>query len=55
MMSLLLGWIEIWPETSHPYIDLNLTAFEGILAGVGQSFLPFSSDQCKGRRNKEPS
>jgi hypothetical protein len=32
-----------------------MTAFAGILAGVGQSFLPFSGVQCKGRRNMEPS
>src|SRR5260221_10419925 len=25
-----------------------------IIAVVGQSFLPFSDVQCKGRRNKEP-
>jgi hypothetical protein len=42
-------------DQSSAYIDLNLTAFGGILADVGQSFLPFSGDQCKGRRNKEPS
>jgi hypothetical protein len=27
----------------------------GILAAAGQSFLPLSRIQCKGRRNKEPS
>jgi hypothetical protein len=33
-------------------ISPRLTA---ILAVVGQSFLPFSGVQCKGRRNQEPS
>src|SRR5258705_11069003 len=27
---------------------------KSIIAVVGQSFLPFSDVQCKGRRNKEP-
>src|SRR5258707_9883059 len=26
-----------------------------MIAGAGQSFLPFSGVQCKGRRNQEPS
>jgi hypothetical protein len=28
--------------------------FHGILAVTGQSFLPFSGDPCKARRNREP-
>jgi len=50
MMFPLIECIEIL--TNRPQSHRVLT---GILAGAGQSFLPFSGVQCKGRRNQEPS
>src|SRR5258707_5656529 len=50
MMFPLTECIEIL--TNRPQSHRVLT---GIIAGAGQSFLPFSGVQCKGRRNQEPS
>src|SRR5882757_3114394 len=36
-----------------PILTSIPTPLTGILTGVGQSFLPFSGVQCKGRRNQE--
>jgi hypothetical protein len=51
-MSLpLIGKIDLLPHLRRR-IDLNLTPLTGMLTAVEQSFLPFSSVQCKRRRNQ---
>src|SRR5258708_39236834 len=50
MMFPLIECIEILTNRHQSHRVLT-----GIIAGAGQSFLPFSGVQCKGRRNQEPS